>query len=183
MAGTTISTKTDTDTGLRLTLASHNPVTVTSHGTITLSYLDAIYGGPDTAWTVDNAGTLNARGADGKLNESGIDLRAGGLVSNAVSGTIAANGYRGTAVEMSGSAGSVINGGSITAADAGFGKAVLFVNKKNQKNFGNLARSIFKAAGKIIKSFLVTFFQKSNCLLCYLFYLFSKKTLQRIILK
>jgi hypothetical protein len=42
-------------------------------------------------------------------------------------------------------------------------QGLLFVNKKKQKNFINFSTGRLQHRAKRSKSFLVTFFQKSNC--------------------
>src|SRR5665213_2575771 len=76
MAGTTISSS--TTIGLSLTVASQNPVTVSSSGTIDVSGNDssAIYGIFGVPGTIANDGVLSA--ADGY----GIRLLSGGSITN-----------------------------------------------------------------------------------------------------
>ncbi|HLY46945.1 MAG TPA: hypothetical protein VKQ73_15290, partial [Stellaceae bacterium] len=111
-----MSTYIDTSTSVGLVLSGtpQNPVTIGSSGTIAVGSAatahngDAIYGNSVTAWTVSNFGTVKAAAAA----STGIELVAGGTVTNAVGALIAgaANGIR-----LAGSADLVSNAGAITA--------------------------------------------------------------------
>src|ERR1051326_5694291 len=80
---------------------------------------DAIYGKAGTAWTVVNKGTI----VSGAANSSsvGIDLKSGGVVTNASAGSIAGR-YLG--IRIAGGDGTVANLGTTTASD---GDAVYLV--------------------------------------------------------
>ena len=96
--------------GYDLTDAAWNPVTNT--GTIafgTSQKAAALQGETVAAWNVTNQGTIS--GGDGGI---GVDLLAGGSVSNLASGYI--DGY--FSVMIQGSAGTVSNDGTIVSTDA-----------------------------------------------------------------
>src|SRR5579859_4893116 len=90
-------------TGITLTSAAYsNPVTITTTASIIGSSRGAAVSAAAT-WTIDNCGQIySARNA-------GIALSAGGMVSNASSGTI--NAYSG--VSIGGASGTVVNAGVI----------------------------------------------------------------------
>ena len=91
-----------------LTNPTLNPVYVT--GTIT-GTASALQGASPTAWTITNSGTI-AGGTS--ASTAGIQLAAGGSVTNQASGTI--SGYAGVAIY--GAAGTVTNAGTIAASAA-----------------------------------------------------------------
>jgi hypothetical protein len=74
--------------------STQRPATVT--GRVSNKNADAIYGKPVARWTVANRGTIESTGSAG----FGIDLAAGGTVSNGDSGAAAAliAGYGGVAI-------------------------------------------------------------------------------------
>lgn len=67
--------------------AAQNPATIAASGLVTNSGA-ALYGGPETAWTVANYGTVTGSGTSG----AGIIFKSGGLVENGATGLIV--GYR-----------------------------------------------------------------------------------------
>ena len=105
------STFSSTSTGISLSVAAQNPVTIVSGAivtnTTTAHYGDALYGSPAAAWTIGNFGTLNATGAA----SSGLDLRSDGTVTNAASARITGvvNG-----IVVRGDAGTVNNAGTVS---------------------------------------------------------------------
>ncbi len=85
-----------------------SPLTITASGAVEAGSGDAIYGANTQAWTVSNAGTITATGTS-----DGIDLRLGGSVTDASTGSIASS-YTGISIE--GSSGTVTNFGTITGS-------------------------------------------------------------------
>ena len=104
LSGTYTSTISLSNTGA---LKSPNPATVTSTGRITVSDEDGIFGDASAFWTLSNFGTIQDTG--GSIG-SGVDLVAGGTVTNAATALIA--GYL-QGVYISGGAGTVVNSGTI----------------------------------------------------------------------
>jgi hypothetical protein len=105
-----------TNAGIVLNNGTQNPATLASRGTVTNAGGDAIYGSAPTAWTITNLGSIAAIGSTG----DGIDLRAGGTVSNAA-GTAQISGHD-NGVAISGAVGVVANSGTIASTgtvDAG----------------------------------------------------------------
>jgi hypothetical protein len=100
-------------TGVTLTTAYQNPLSVTANSYVTnTAGGDAVYGNTAAAWTVSNLGTINGTGTSG----TGILLRAGGNVTNGASGSTIGliKGYfEGVVIE--GSPGTVANFGTITS--------------------------------------------------------------------
>jgi hypothetical protein len=101
MSGTTISVS--TSVGVSLTTPSQNPLVVTDTASVDVSSGNAVYGSNAYAWSVYNAGLLNA------ASSTAIDLTAGGTVTNAVSGLISGS----TTGVILGAAGSAANEGTI----------------------------------------------------------------------
>ncbi|MGC2414021.1 MAG: calcium-binding protein [Stellaceae bacterium] len=94
---------------------TQNPATIAAGVTIgntgtAAGIGDAIYGAPVTAWTVSNYGTVVS--AASKSSSVGIDLRAGGVVTNGSAGSIAGQ-YAG--LQIAGAASTVANLGTIAA--------------------------------------------------------------------
>jgi hypothetical protein len=85
-----------------------SPLTIAASGAVEAGSGDAIYGANTQAWTVSNAGTITATGTS-----DGIDLRLGGTVTDASTGSIASS-YTGILIE--GSSGTVTNFGTITGS-------------------------------------------------------------------
>lgn len=83
-----------------------NPTTITATGSVSVASATAILGPAGTAWTLGNAGTVVASGAQTR----GVVLNSGGAISNAASASIA-GGYDG--VDINGAAGSLNNAGAI----------------------------------------------------------------------
>src|SRR5271157_1917841 len=98
-----------TTTGLTLSTPTYtNPIEILAGVTITNTG-DAVYA-KTLAWTISNNGTI-AGGGSGY----GIDLRAGGAVTNAATARITGA----IGVYISGAAGTVVNSGSIVGASVG----------------------------------------------------------------
>src|SRR5204863_1710802 len=105
--------------GISLVGTPQNPATVTASGyitnTTTLHSGDAVYGNTATAWNITNLGIIKATGT----YSSGLDLRAGGSITNA-SGALIAGVYNGIAIR--GNTGTVTNSGTIKGTGAfGYG--------------------------------------------------------------
>src|SRR5438876_947393 len=108
------STFTSTTSGIALTLASQNPATIVSGAYVTNttgSFAgDALYGNTAAAWNISNFGTLKATLA----GANGIDLKAGGSVTNASTARIIGVA---TGVKITGTiGGSVSNFGTINGS-------------------------------------------------------------------
>src|SRR5438128_207938 len=105
-----MGTYTSTTSGIVLTGTPQNPVTIVAGAYVTNSTGthsgDAVYGNTATAWSIANFGTIKAT----TTASAGIDLKAGGTITNAVAAQVAAlaNG-----ILISGSAGKVSNSGTI----------------------------------------------------------------------
>ncbi len=93
-----------------------SPLTITASGAVDADASAAIYGPGTQAWTVVNAGIVTNSSATG----NGIELDAGGSVTNNAGGTIAA--YYG--VVINGTAGAVTNAGYIQGAGGSLGVGV-----------------------------------------------------------
>jgi hypothetical protein len=95
--------------------ATQNPATLAAGGyitnTTTVHNGDAVYGTTAGAWDFINYGTIKGKGA----NSSGIDLLAGGSVTNGAGGAIS-GAYRG--VFIGGGAGTLSNSGVIRGTGA-----------------------------------------------------------------
>src|SRR5438477_6718833 len=112
-----MSTFSSTTVGISLTLASQNPATIVSGAYVTNTDSashsgDALYGSTAAAWTISNFGTLRGTAS----TSSGIELSAGGTVTNAATARIigALNGML-----IRGGTGSVDNSGTITGDGIG----------------------------------------------------------------
>ena len=100
-------------TGITLGTGTYtSPLTITSTGAVEATSNDAIHGDSSAAWTIVNFGTVETTGTGG----DGIDLRAGGSVTNTGAGLI--KGSRG--VFIVGAAGTVTNAGTILGT-SGYG--------------------------------------------------------------
>ncbi len=117
MTGTTYSGK--HLTGISLTNpATQNPVTISSTGYVTnrtaTNKGDAIYGSDVAAWSLTNFGTIKATGS----LAHGVKLTAGGTIANHglienASGPNFPFHYQNAAITIQGSAGTVLNSGTI----------------------------------------------------------------------
>jgi len=112
MTGTTISSY--ATTGLVLTQASQNPVTITAAGTINTLGAYAIYGSSSTAWAITNSGSLSG-------GSNGVRLVSGGSVTNGsatdTTALISGGGLYG--VFIAGAGGIVTNYGTISGGGSG----------------------------------------------------------------
>ena len=131
-----------TTTGITLSSPTYtNPIDILAGVTVTNSG-DAVYA-KTSAWTIANDGTV-AGGGSGY----GIDLRAGGTVTNAATARITGD----IGVYISGAAGTVVNSGSIGGASVGIalraGGAV--TNTGTATISGNIGVYISGGAGTVI---------------------------------
>jgi hypothetical protein len=145
-------------TNLTYTLTT-NPTTITSAGTIdvnsTSTYARGIFGASGVAWTLTNLGTVESIGSLG----IGINLQAGGFVTNGTNGSTA--GYvEGTSagIEMGGNIGTtktVINYGRIKAVSTGSNaEGVFFYNGSGTDtviNSGSITAGAFGGNATAVK--------------------------------
>jgi hypothetical protein len=106
----------DYPAGIVLTnLTATNPATIAAGSHVTGSSDkhggDAVYGAVDP-WTITNAGTLAGKSKTG----NGIELMAGGRVTNAATGYVAGSQF---GIAIRASRGSVVNKGTISAGSTG----------------------------------------------------------------
>ena len=91
--------------------ATQNPATVTASGYVTNQTTahngDAVYGTNAAAWNFTNLGTIKATGA----TATGVHLKAGGSVTNR--GVIEQSGTASFAIDIEGSAGTIVNYGIV----------------------------------------------------------------------
>src|SRR5205085_276792 len=111
-----VLTGTYTQTIVLTNPATQNPFTVASGGSVSVSNRDALFGNAAAAWNVSNFGRIAATGSAG----TGVELTAGGTVTNA-SGAVIAGVTQ--AVYITGGPGTVQNSGGI-ASYGGFTNAV-----------------------------------------------------------
>ena len=121
-------------TGVTLSAAQQNPLSVTATGYVTNTMgSDGVLGEAGYAWTVANSGTIKTTGT----GSVGILLESGGSVTNGQSGSTGGLiESAGIGVEIFGSAGSVTNFGTIEGT--GSSAIAVFLEGGTVTNFGSI---------------------------------------------